>query len=141
MVTLEFEWKPCLCRILHCPFNLRLSIEIYLKHISLSPGARRIINMHLYQMKETWSKVYELAMCAMFHSMFRESSIFSSFLSLLKVFSSSGLVKISANYNISNFDIPLLLVISQKVISDVYVLSAAVFNGIIRHAGCTLIIT
>jgi hypothetical protein len=33
--------------------------------------------------------------------------------------------------NISNFDIPLLLVISQKVAPDVYMLSAAVFNGII----------
>jgi hypothetical protein len=43
--------------------------------------------------------------------------------------------------HISYFDIPLLLVISQKVIPDVYVLSAAVFNGIIRHADCTLIIT
>jgi hypothetical protein len=43
--------------------------------------------------------------------------------------------------NISNFDIPLLLVISQKVIPDVYVLSAAVFNGIIHHADCTLVIT
>jgi hypothetical protein len=43
--------------------------------------------------------------------------------------------------NISNFDIPLLLVISQKVIPDVYVLSAAVFNGIIRHVDCTLIAT
>jgi hypothetical protein len=43
--------------------------------------------------------------------------------------------------NISNFDIPLLLVISQKVIPDVYVLSAAVFNWIICHADCTLIIT
>jgi hypothetical protein len=42
--------------------------------------------------------------------------------------------------HISNFDIPLLLVISQKVIPDVYVLSAAVFNGIIRYADCTLII-
>jgi hypothetical protein len=31
-------------------------------------------------------------------------------------------------------------VISQKVIPDVYVLSAAVVNGIIRHADCTLII-
>jgi hypothetical protein len=81
----------------------------------------------------------------MFQSKFQESSIFSSFLSFLKVFSSRGLVKISANWfvgvNISNFDIPLLLVISQKVILDVYVLSAAVFNGIIRHADCTLIIT
>jgi hypothetical protein len=43
--------------------------------------------------------------------------------------------------HISNFDIPLLLVISQKVIPDVYVLSAAVFSAIIRHADCTLIIT
>jgi hypothetical protein len=43
--------------------------------------------------------------------------------------------------NISNFDIPLLLVISQKVILDVYVFRAAVFNRIIRHADCTLIIT
>jgi hypothetical protein len=43
--------------------------------------------------------------------------------------------------NISNFDIPLLLVISQEVIPDVYVLSAALFNGIIRHADCTVIIT
>jgi hypothetical protein len=34
-----------------------------------------------------------------------------------------------------------LLVISQKVIPDVNVLSAAMFNGIIRHADCTLIIT
>jgi hypothetical protein len=34
-----------------------------------------------------------------------------------------------------------LLVISQKVIPNVYVLSAAVFNGIICHADCTLIIT
>jgi hypothetical protein len=70
--------------------------------------------------------------------------MFSSFLSLLKVFSSSGLVKISASwlwvltYAIS---ISPFLVISQKVISDVYVLCVAVFNGIIRHADCTLIIT
>jgi hypothetical protein len=34
--------------------------------------------------------------------------------------------------NISNFDVPFMLVISQKVIPDVYVLSAAVFNGIIE---------
>jgi hypothetical protein len=32
-------------------------------------------------------------------------------------------------------------VIPQKVIPNGYVLSAAVFNGIIRHADCTLIIT
>jgi hypothetical protein len=33
--------------------------------------------------------------------------------------------------DISNFDIFLLLVIPQKVIPNVYVLSAAMFNGII----------
>jgi hypothetical protein len=32
-------------------------------------------------------------------------------------------------------------VIPQKVIPNGYVLSAAVLNGIIRHADCTLIIT
>jgi hypothetical protein len=32
-------------------------------------------------------------------------------------------------------------VVSQKVMRDVYVLSAAVFNRIIRHVDCTLIIT
>jgi hypothetical protein len=42
-------------------------------------------------------KVYKLAMCAMCQSKFRESKMFSSYLSLLKVFPSSGLVKISAN--------------------------------------------
>jgi hypothetical protein len=31
--------------------------------------------------------------------------------------------------------------ISQKVMSNVYVLSAAVVNGIIRYADCTLIVT
>jgi hypothetical protein len=36
--------------------------------------------------------------------------------------------------NISNFDVPLLLVISQKVIPHVYVLSAAVFNGMSMHS-------
>jgi hypothetical protein len=43
--------------------------------------------------------------------------------------------------NMANINISLLLVISQKVMSDVYVLSAAVFNGIIRQVDCTLIIT
>jgi hypothetical protein len=38
-------------------------------------------------------------------------------------------------------DISLLLVVSQEVMSDVYVLSVAVFNRIIRQADCTLIVT
>jgi hypothetical protein len=40
-----------------------------------------------------------------------------------------------------NIDISHLLVVSQKVMSDVYVLSAVVLNKIIRQADCTLIIT
>jgi hypothetical protein len=40
-----------------------------------------------------------------------------------------------------HFDISLLLVIPQKVMPDVNVLCAAVFNRIIRHADSTLIIT
>jgi hypothetical protein len=43
--------------------------------------------------------------------------------------------------NIANVDISPLLVVSQEVMPDVYVLSAAVFNGIIRQADCTLIVT
>jgi hypothetical protein len=84
-------------------------------------------------------------MCARNQSKFLESRMFSSCLSLVKVFSSNGLVKISANcslvltYAISIS--PPLLVIPQKVILNGYVLSAAVLNGIIRHADCTLIVT
>jgi hypothetical protein len=41
----------------------------------------------------------------------------------------------------ANIDISFLLVISQKVMLDVYVVSAIVFNGIICQVDCTLIIT
>jgi hypothetical protein len=40
-----------------------------------------------------------------------------------------------------NIDISPLLVVSQKVIMDVYVLSVAMFNRIIHQADCTFIIT
>ena len=40
-----------------------------------------------------------------------------------------------------HLDIPLLLVVSHEVMPDVYVLSATVFNRILRQADCTLIIT
>jgi hypothetical protein len=40
-----------------------------------------------------------------------------------------------------NVDIPPLLVVSQEVIPDVYVLSVAVFNRIICQANCTLIVS
>jgi hypothetical protein len=43
--------------------------------------------------------------------------------------------------NMANIDISPLLMVSQKVMSDVYLLSAAVFNGIIHQVDCTLIIT
>jgi hypothetical protein len=43
--------------------------------------------------------------------------------------------------NISNFDISPLLVISQEVILDVYVLCAAVFDRIVCHVDCILIVT
>jgi hypothetical protein len=39
-----------------------------------------------------------------------------------------------------HLDISLLLVVSQEVMPDVYVLSAAVVNRIIRHADSTLIV-
>jgi hypothetical protein len=40
-----------------------------------------------------------------------------------------------------HFDISLLLVVSQKVMLDVNVLCATVFNRIFRHADSTLIVT
>jgi hypothetical protein len=40
-----------------------------------------------------------------------------------------------------NVNISPLLVVSQEVMPDVYVLSVAVFNRIIRQADCTLVIT
>jgi hypothetical protein len=40
-----------------------------------------------------------------------------------------------------NVDISPLLVVSQEVMPDVYVLSAAVFNRIIHQADCTVIVT
>ena len=40
-----------------------------------------------------------------------------------------------------NVDISPLLVVSQKVMPDVYVLSVDVFNRIVRQADCTLIVT
>jgi hypothetical protein len=40
-----------------------------------------------------------------------------------------------------NIDISPLLVVSQKLMRDVYVLSAALFNRIIRQADYTLIVT
>jgi hypothetical protein len=40
-----------------------------------------------------------------------------------------------------HLDISLLLVVSHEVMPDVYALSVAVFNRIIRQADCTLIVT
>jgi hypothetical protein len=43
--------------------------------------------------------------------------------------------------NMVNIDISSLLVVSEEVMPDVYVLSVVVFDGIIHQASCTLIIT
>jgi hypothetical protein len=43
--------------------------------------------------------------------------------------------------NVSNLDIPLLLVIPKKMIPNGYVFSAAMFDGIVDHFDCTLVIT
>jgi hypothetical protein len=83
-------------------------------------------------------------MYAIDQSKLHESKTFSSLRNMQNVFSSNGLVKISASWFselMINIDISLLLVIHQEVMSDVYVLSAAVFNRIIRQADCTLIVT
>jgi hypothetical protein len=77
-------------------------------------------------------------------SKLRESKTFSSLRNLQNLFSSKGLVKISASWfgvNVVNIDISLLPVVSQEVMPNVYVLSAAVFNRIIRQVECTLIVT
>jgi hypothetical protein len=63
----------------------------------LALAQEEIRNIYLYQMKETChDQRYKMTMCARFQSKFRESKTFSSFLSLLNVFSFRGLVKISA---------------------------------------------
>jgi hypothetical protein len=83
-------------------------------------------------------------MYAIDQSKLHESKTFSSLRNMQNVFSSNGLVKISTSWFselMINIDISLLLVIHQEVMSDVYVLSAAVFNRIIRQADCTLIVT
>jgi hypothetical protein len=82
--TDRVEWKPCLRRGFHFPFNLWLSGNF-------------LENTLVIGIKEIWSKVHKWAMCAKYQSKFRESRMFSSFLSLVKVFSSNGLVKISAS--------------------------------------------
>jgi hypothetical protein len=108
----NMQWKLCLCLQLHFPFHLRLSTDVHLEAHSLRFDTRRIKNMHLYQMKETWhDQRYEMsnvcnisitvlkkwAICAIFQSRFWESKTFSSFLSSQNLFLSKGLVKISAN--------------------------------------------
>jgi hypothetical protein len=81
-------------------------------------------------------------MYAIDQSKLRESKTFSSLRNLQNLFSSKGLVKISASwFSVINVDISPLLVVSQEVMLDVYVLSAALFNRISRQADCTLIVT
>jgi hypothetical protein len=74
-------------------------------------------------------------------SMFRESKTFSSLCSLQNLFSSKGLVKISASWFLvlmwQTSISPLCRWSLKKVMSDVYVLSATVFNRIIHQANYT----
>jgi hypothetical protein len=69
-------------------------------------------------------------------SKFHESKTFRSLCSL-----GEDIDWLILGANMANIDISPLLVVSQKVMLDVYVLSAAVFNTIIHQADCTLIIT
>jgi hypothetical protein len=83
--TDRVDWKPCLRRRTPFPFQ------------STNYHRNTLENTLVVDIKEIWSKVYKWSMRAMFQSKFWESSIFNSFLSLLKVFSYNDLVKISAN--------------------------------------------
>jgi hypothetical protein len=68
--------------------------------------------------------------CATSQSTFRESNKLSSLLNLQNRFLSKDLVKISTNWE---WVLTWKLVVSQEVVPDVYVLSAAVFNRIPSH--------
>jgi hypothetical protein len=64
-------------------------------------------------------------------SKLHESRTFSSLRNLQNLFSSKGLVKISASWfgaNVVHIDISLLLVVSQEVMLDVFMLSAVVLK-------------
>jgi hypothetical protein len=56
-----------------------------------------VLDKHISHSKERDDQRYRWDMCAKYQSKFLESRIFSSCLSLVKVCSSNGLVKISAN--------------------------------------------
>jgi hypothetical protein len=71
-------------------------------------------------------------MYAINQSKFQKYNTFISLLNSQNLLLYKGLV---------NIDISPLLVVSQEVMSDVYVFSVAVFNMIIHQADCTLIIT
>jgi hypothetical protein len=81
----SMEWKPCLRRRPPFPFQSMTYYEIHLKTI--------LVIAH-----ERDDKRYINEPCVpKYQSKFLESRIFSSYLSLVNVCSSNGLVKISAN--------------------------------------------
>jgi hypothetical protein len=84
------EWKPLSSPKTPIPFQ-------YTYDLVWNPLENTLVIAYI---KEIWSKVYLWAMCAKHQKKFLESRIFSSCLSLLKVCSSSGLVKISANWSL-----------------------------------------
>ena len=77
--------------------------------------------------------------------MLQESSIFSSLRKAQNLDSSRGLVKISASCffgaHMVNFDISFGFVVSQEMMSDVYVLGSRVVYGIVCKLNGTLIVT
>jgi hypothetical protein len=78
--------------------------------------------------------------CATFQATFQESIIFSSLLSSRNLFSSSGLVKISTSFSLV---IPITLdcMISQEMMSDVYVFGSRMLTGVVSNFYSTPIFT
>ena len=82
----------------------------------------------------------QTSMCAMFQTKLRESRIFSSLRKAQNLVSSRGLVKISAScFSVLTWRV--VFVVSQEVMTDVYVFSSRVTNGVICKFDGTLVVT
>jgi hypothetical protein len=75
---------------------------------------------------------------------FEKSSMFNSFLSLQNLFSSSGLVKISASWSsvptLPMQMYPFLLMISYEMMVDIYLLYSWMLNRVVGELHGTLIV-
>ena len=75
---------------------------------------------------------------------FEKSNMFNSFLSLQNLFSSNGLVnvdKLIFGACTLNANVPLLLMISNKMVADINVLCSCILNRIVGELYSTLIVT